>query len=145
MEKQVKPVSDVLQSTDFRLSYGDCDPLGIVYYAAYYPWMERVYNEWVFENAITPPETFKKWGVNTVMKASGCEYLVPGVLFDALTCRLRLKKIGNTSFTVWFEIARRKDEVTVATGHMVFVMVDGTMKPSPVPDPMIALYTQRPA
>ena len=53
------PVSDppsqpVLHEIEFRLSYGDCDPAGIVYFAAYYPWFDRTYNEWAFLGGFPP-------------------------------------------------------------------------------------------
>ncbi|MCB1474761.1 MAG: acyl-CoA thioesterase [Rhodobiaceae bacterium] len=138
-------MNKILQSMDFRLSYGDCDPLGIVYFAAYYPWMERTYNEWVFQNGITPPEQQSKWGVNTVMRASGNDYLIPSVIFDALTCRMTAGKIGNTSFSVSYEIVKRDEpNKLMATGFMSFVMVNGDLKPTPVPSPMVALLKGAP-
>ncbi len=46
---------------DFRLAYSECDPAGIVYYAAYYPWFERIYNEWALENGFPPAKTRELW------------------------------------------------------------------------------------
>ena len=68
----------VLQSMDFRLSYADCDPAGIVYYAAYYPWFERTYTEWTLQWRDTARRPPTIWGARHIARASGCEYLVPG-------------------------------------------------------------------
>ena len=48
MSAQPVPAPDqpVLHEVPFMLAYGDCDPAGIVYYATYYRWCERVYTEW---------------------------------------------------------------------------------------------------
>ena len=45
MSAQPMPAADqpVLHEVPFMLAYGDCDPAGIVYYATYYRWFERVY------------------------------------------------------------------------------------------------------
>lgn len=132
-------MTNTLQSMDFRLSYADCDPLGIVFYAAYYGWMERTYNEWVFSGGLTNDECIARWGVNTVMRASGLEYFVPAVLFDGLSCRMRLDAIGNTSFTVIFDIVRRKDEVQMAKGFMTLVTVNRSGRPAEVPGELATL------
>jgi YbgC/YbaW family acyl-CoA thioester hydrolase len=122
---------------DFRLSYGDCDPAGIVYYAAYYPWFERTYNEWTFGGNHTPESMPELWGATHISRASGCEYFVPGMLFDPLRCEMRLGKIGTTSFTVVFDVVHRDREELIARGHIVFVFTDMDRTPTPVPDGLL--------
>ena len=126
--------SPVLHSMDLRLSYGDCDPAGIVYFAAYYQWMERVYNEWTFLGGHPPTRMSELWGATHISRASGCEYLVPGMLFDALTCEMRLANVGRTSFTVAHDFIRRSDGVRLAQGHMVFVFIDDERRATEVPE-----------
>ena len=123
----------VLQSMDFRLSYADCDPAGIVYYAAYYQWFERTYSEWTLAGDHPPSRVPELWGANHISRASGCEYFVPGVLFDPLRCEMRLGKVGATSFIIVFDIVQRAREELLARGHIVFVFIDANGKPTPVP------------
>lgn len=125
----------VLHSLDFRLSYGECDPAGIVYYAAYYPWFERVVNEWTFLNGFPPDRQRAMWGASYVSRASGCEYLIPGRVFDPFTCTMRLGAVGNTSFTMRYQVAHRENGKTYATGFMTFVFIDDEFPPHPVPMP----------
>ena len=125
----------VLHHLDFRLSYADCDPAGIVYFAAYYPWFERVFNEWTFLNGFPPGRMRELWGATHVSRSSGCEYLVPGRLFDPFTCRMTLRGVGRTSFAMGFAMVHRENGQTYATGQMSFVFVDEQFPPRAVPVP----------
>jgi acyl-CoA thioester hydrolase len=124
----------VLAALDFRLSYGDCDPAGIVYYAAYYPWMERVYTEWTHTGGFDASRMREAWGATHVSRASGCDYYVPGELFDPLRCEMRLRGLGDTSFVMDFPIVHRERDELVAQGHIVFVFVDDDFRSTAVPE-----------
>ena len=128
--------SPVLESMQVRLSYADCDPAGIIYFAAYYPWMERLYNEWTFKGGFPPNRMSELWGASHISRASGCEYFVPTRLFDELTCELRLGDIGNTSLTMACDFVRTEDGMSVAQAYMVFVFIDDDLRPISVPEGM---------
>jgi acyl-CoA thioester hydrolase len=135
------PDQPVLQELDFRLSYGDCDPAGIVYYGAYYPWFERTYNEWTVLGGFRPSWMYRLWGATHITVASGCRYTLPGRLHDPFTCRMRLGRLGRTSFTLHFSIDHRDDGRSYASGTMTFVFVDKAdldldevPRPAPVPE-----------
>ena len=133
------PSQPVLHEIPFRLSYGDCDPAGIVYFAAYYPWFERTYNEWAFLGGFAPGTMVELWGATHVSVASSCRYYIPGRLHDPLVCRMRLGGIGNTSFSIHLSIDHRETGDTLAEGEMNFVFVTGDLdadarpRPTPVP------------
>lgn len=127
--------TNVLHHLDLRLSYGDCDPAGIVYYASYYPWFERVFNEWTFLNGFPPDKMRELWGATHVSRASGCEYFIPGRLFDAFRCAMTLHNVGKTSFTMKFDMVNLGDGQTYATGLLTFVFIDEQFPPRPVPVP----------
>jgi len=129
-------VSGVLQRLSYRLSYADCDPAGIVYYAAYYPWQERVYSEWTLAQGIGSNRMLQIWGASTMSRASGCEYFVPGRLFDLLWCEMHLAHIGRTSYTMEYDQVRDADRVVVASGFMTLVFAGPDGRPVPVPEPM---------
>lgn len=134
------PDQPVLHEIDFRLSYGDCDPAGIVYYAAYYPWFERTYNEWAFLGGFPPSRMAELWGSTHVSVASSCRYRIPGRLHDPFTVRMRLGRLGRTSCMLHFTIDHREDGATYAEGEMTFVFVDqanlaADERPRPVPVP----------
>ncbi len=126
---------NVLHTNDFRLSYGECDPAGIVYFAAYYPWFERTFNEWNFLSGNLPGELAAKWGASYVSRASSCEYLIPGRLFDPFTCEMRLGHVGSSSYSMTYAIVHRENGNTYATGKMTLVFISQDFPPRPVPVP----------
>jgi acyl-CoA thioester hydrolase len=129
-------VADVLHANEFRLSYGECDPAGIVYYATYYPWMERTHTEWTFLRGVRSDHMAANWGVSTVSRASGCEYFAPAKLFDPLRCEMRLGRLGQTSFTMRYDFVRTTDDTLMCVGTMTLVFVGDDVRPRPVPEPM---------
>jgi YbgC/YbaW family acyl-CoA thioester hydrolase len=103
----------------FRLSYGDCDVLGIAYFAMYYPWMERAYATWLYSHDIRAGELQEEFGVIVVGVHSECTYRQMVRVFDELTVRLVLDRIGTTSYTLGFDFVR--DGETVTHGAITFV------------------------
>lgn len=130
-----------LHELGFRLMYGECDPAGIVYYAAYHPWMERSYNEWAYERGVRTDRMFDTWGATTVSRHAGVTYERPALLFDPITCAMHLDRLGSTSFTTRFDFTHAEDGGTLAVGTMTLVFVDGDRRPTPVPEPMRKLLT----
>jgi YbgC/YbaW family acyl-CoA thioester hydrolase len=118
------PDQPILHSLDFRLSYGDCDPAGIVYYAAYYPWFERVYSEWTYLQGFPTSQMPDMWGVTHISVASSCDYRRPGLLFDPFTVSMRLGHVGTTSMSMAYDVSHRENGFTYAEGKMTLVFVD---------------------
>jgi acyl-CoA thioester hydrolase len=106
----------------FRLSYGDCDTVGIAYFAIYYPWMERAYSGWLYDHGLRSGELVESLGVLTVGVHSECTYKRMVRVFDELTVRLVLDRVGTTSYTVGFDFVR--DGEVVSHGAMTFVCRD---------------------
>lgn len=103
----------------FQLSYGDCDTVGIAYFAIYYPWMERAYSTWLYSRGIRAGELVDQLGIITVGVHSECTYKAMVRVFDELTVRLVLDRVGMSSYTIGYDFTRG-DEV-VAHGTMTFV------------------------
>lgn len=106
----------------FQLAYGDCDVVGIAYFAIYYRWMERCYTNWLYANGIRSGEMIDELGVVTVGLSSSARYLQTVTVFDEIECQAVAERIGSTSYTVGFEFTR-KDEV-VTRGEMTFAARD---------------------
>lgn len=115
----------------FRLSYGDCDAVGIAYFAIYYPWMERTYSCWMHDNGLasdTLPETF---GIGTVGVHSEATYLRQVNVFDQLTCEMLRDRVGTSSYTMGFEFRRKGELVTLGTMTFACRALDGQKSPIP--------------
>lgn len=115
----------------FQLSYGDCDSLGIAYFAIYYPWMERTYSSWLHHHGLRSAELAEQLGAGTVGVHSDATYLRPVHVFDELTCELVRSKVGTTSYTLGHEFRRGDELVTFGTMTFACRAPDGTKTPIP--------------
>lgn len=104
---------------EFTLSYGDCDVVGIAYFAIYYRWMERCYTLWLNAHGIRSGEMVEDLGVVTVGVSSGCDYLDTVRALDTLTCQAVRQHVGGSSYRIGYEFRRGDDLVTL--GQMTFV------------------------
>lgn len=127
----------------FRLSYGDCDTVGIAYFAIYYPWMERTYSSWLYDNGIRAGELTEEFGIIVVGVHSQATYVRPARVFDELTCEVVLEKLGNSSYTLGFEF--RRDGELVAHGTMSFACRTPDFAKTPVPPRIRELLESLPA
>jgi acyl-CoA thioester hydrolase len=134
-------VNSALHTAEFRLSYGDCDPAGIVYYASYYRWMEHVHTEWWFLRGLRLDELSQTCGVSIVTRAASTEYLWPLKLFDLVTCRMSTARIGRSSFTMAFSFLTEEDERAACHAEMTLVCIDPDGNPAKVPGKMRELLT----
>jgi acyl-CoA thioester hydrolase len=131
----------------FRLSYGDCDAVGIAYFAIYYPWMERAYTGWLYDHGLRSGELVDLLGVLTVGVHSECTYQRMVRVFDELTIRLVLDRVGTTSYTVGFDFVRGDAEngEVVTDGAMTFVCRDpGSGGKAEIPERLLAVLRTLP-
>ena len=117
-------MGDVLHALEFRLAYSECDPAGIVYYATYYPWMERTNTEWLYVSDARPDEMTARWGASPVARASSCTYHRPARVFDPIRCEMRLENLGSSSLTLRFDFVHRDDEALLCEGRITLVTID---------------------
>lgn len=126
-----------LHRVTFRLSYGDCDPAGIVYYANYHRWMERTHTEWWYLRGLRFDELPARLGVGVVTRASTAEYLRTISLFDEVECRLSAGRLGRSSFGMRCEFVG-PDGRCCCTSALTLVCVDAAApdRTVPVPEPL---------
>jgi len=135
-------VTDRPGSLTFQLSYGDCDAVGIAYFAIYYRWMERAYSTWLYTHGIRSGDTQAQFGVVTVGVSSGVTYVQPARVFDTLVCQPVLDRIGSSSYRVGFEFTR--DGTLISRGQITFVCRTPEWGRASVPDAMAAALRSLP-
>jgi YbgC/YbaW family acyl-CoA thioester hydrolase len=134
---------DYVQQLRFRLTYADCDPAQLVYYATYYAWFERTSSEYWLGRGVRLDHVVKTHGAAFVSRASGCEYLGRAGLYDVLAVSMYFGAVGRRSFTMVFDVIRDGDGVRVATGFNTLVMVDASGAAVPIPEALRAMMPVR--
>jgi YbgC/YbaW family acyl-CoA thioester hydrolase len=126
--------AEALHRVRFRLSYGDCDPAGIVYYANYHRWMERTHTEWWFLRGLRFDELPERFGAAVVTRASTAEYERTVTVFDVVDCLLFAGPLGRTSFGMRCDFVT-EDGGRACTAALTLVCVDPAAPARAVPVP----------
>ncbi len=128
-----------LHTTRFRLGYADTDPAGILYYATWFPWIERLQSEWFFLNGWRQDELLDRHGFGTVTRRTTCDYLIAVGLFDEISIEMRLDRVGERSFTFVHDLLRvgmDEPDQLVARATITLVTVGRDGAAIPIPDPL---------
>ena len=105
-----------------QVSWGDCDPAGIVFYPQFYMWMDRASHVLAREmgiprEAMLPPRTDL---VGFPIVGAQAQFAVPARMDDVLEIRTRVARIGRTSLSLRHEVVRLEPdgaETRIATGR----------------------------
>ncbi len=130
------PAHTPAHSMTMRLSYADCDPAGILYFATWFPWMERVQTEWLYLNGLGQDTLDERFGFRTITRSTECEYLSPAGLHQEIKIDLTITKLGSSSFRGSFRMTRLADQVQVARGSLSVVCIGSSGTPIRVPSPL---------
>ncbi|GLZ42008.1 thioesterase family protein [Actinokineospora sp. NBRC 105648] len=129
-----------LHGLDLRISYADTDPAGILYFGAWFPWMERVQTEWLFLRGFRQDTLEERFGWRTITRAAECEYLAPVRLFDPIHVGLGIGHLGTTSLR--WELRMTRDGELVGRGSMTLVTTDASGVPVAVPAALRTLVAE---
>lgn len=127
----------------FQLSYGDCDAMGIAYFAIYYRWMERTYTSWLYSHGLRSGDLEPDLGIVTVGVSSGATYHRTATVFDELVCQAVLDRIGTSSYAVGYEFTC--DDELVTRGRMTYACRDSSFAKAPVPDRLAGVLRTLPS
>jgi len=114
-----------LATSAFRLGYADTDPAGILYYAAWFPWMERLQTAWFADQGLRQDTLKERFGFWTVNARVECDYLVAVELLDEIRLELRLGEVRTSSFAMEHTMWRGEQQVARASMRLVTVTPEG--------------------
>ncbi len=101
---------------EYRVPYADTDQMGVVYYANYLVYFERMRNELLRDLGVTYKE-MEAQGIMLPVLEAHCDYLKPARYDDLLEIRGWSETIGRTRIKCRAEVAR--GEELLASGYTV--------------------------
>ncbi|MEA2013017.1 MAG: thioesterase family protein [Verrucomicrobiota bacterium] len=117
---------------EYRVPYADTDQMGVVYYANYLTYFERVRNEFLREIGYSYLN-FEKAGYMLPVMEARCFYKAPAKYDDILTIHAWRPKIKNARIQLSCKVMR--DEKLLAEGYTVHACIDiKTRKPKKIPE-----------
>ena len=107
--------------TKYRVIYGDCDSMAIVYYSNYLKLFEIGRTEWLREQGITYREVESRGFFLPVTEAY-LKYWKPAVYDDLLTIETSIGFVKRASTSFDYTIFRQQD--VIVKGYTVHVCLD---------------------
>lgn len=119
----------------------DCDAYGHLSESAFV----RVFEQARWETLSRGPglQMFRRNNVWPAVRKATIEYHLPVWPADVLDVHTSLVRLGRTSMELRQTAIRQSDGQTVADALLLFVIIDGSGNPTPVPDELAALFSAR--
>lgn len=117
-------------SMTYRVPYADTDQMGVVYYANYLVYFERVRNE-ILRNADYPYSRMEKDGYMLPVIHSSCNYKNSAHYDDLLTFKGWVEKIKGARIQINCEVCR--DELVLVDGFTIHACVKINGRPTKPP------------
>jgi acyl-CoA thioester hydrolase len=119
---------------ELEVRFRDCDSFGHVNNAVYLTYLEQA--RFAYWQRLSGQSASVR---NIILARVECDYRKAAVAGDRLIVRLRVSAIGNSSFTLEYEIVNARTRDVVAQARTVQVTYDYTAGRSvPIPDDMRA-------
>lgn len=115
-----------------RVGFSDTDAQGIVYYGRYLPYFDHARVEYARHLGVLDHHF---GDCEFVMRACNVLYEAPASFDDLLEVFVRTKRIGRTSITSEYGVARVEDDLLMCTAEQTLVLVDlAERRPLPIPE-----------
>lgn len=98
-----------------RVSFGDCDPAGIVFYPNILAWLDRTFHDWLWKFGGHDALCKRLGAVGMGLMEVSARFLRPMRNGDDLTIDLAIEEWRGKSVTITYEI--RSGENLMATGR----------------------------
>lgn len=132
----------MLHQTSFDISFGDCDPAGIVFYPNYFRWMDAVFHGFLKARAGGHAQLCQTLGAKGIgLMETSMSFASPATDGDRLTWSLDHITWHDRSFELTYRVetvARKVLEGRERRG--VFTVADGRMRAADV-NPLRELLT----
>ena len=107
--------------TTYRVSYGDTDQMGVVYYGNYLEFFERARTE-MLRSAGLPYAELERRGWFLMVIEAHCRYHAPARYDDLLTFRSGVAEVSRVRIKIVTQVLR--EGVLLAEGYVVLGSVD---------------------
>ncbi len=117
--------------TEHVIEWGECDPLGIIFYPNFYRWMDNASWQMFHAAGLTLASFEERFAIiGTPLVETGCQFMSPGRPGDALTVTTTIPEWRGRAFRVEHHFACAEREV--AQGFEVRVPVRADEGPAGV-------------
>ncbi len=117
------PKSEWPLTIQLPVTWGEMDAFSHVNNTVYLRWFESARIAYFERTGVL--DKMKSDGIGPILARSAIDYRKPVVYPDQISVSIRVREIGNTSFTLVYQItSRAQADAVVAEGESVVVMVN---------------------
>ena len=117
-----------------RVSYGETDAMGVVYYANYLHWFEQARSFFIRELGMSYKDIEAR-GVTLPVREARCRYRSPAGYEDKIAVRTGINEWRRASLTFVYAIYNlSREQVLMATGSTQHACTNSAGRPVPVPE-----------
>ncbi|THB67113.1 MAG: acyl-CoA thioesterase [Desulfovibrio sp.] len=123
-----------------RVSYGETDAMGWVYYGNYFELFERGRGEYI--RTLTGMSYFdvEERGILLPVREASCRYRAPARYDELIMIRTGIQEWGRASMTFVYEVYNETKEKMLASGMTQHACVNRNSKPVRVPEWLIEAF-----
>lgn len=119
-----------MTETRYRITWGDTDAGGLIYYPRLFHLFVVGLNDHVGSEHLM--DRLRREGHVLPVVEAEASFEAPLRAGDGAVVETTVPTVGGSSFTAEFEI--RRGDAVAASGSATFVLVDGEFEPTPLPD-----------
>ena len=123
-------------STNFTITWGDCDPAGIVFYPRFYYWFDTTFQRWLQSNELSQAILQERYGIiGTGAIDTGATFKSPLKDGDVMQVNAAVSQWSAKSFRVDYQCTH--NGAVSAEGYEVrgwFKYIDGRLRSDLIPE-----------
>ncbi len=116
-----------------RISYGETDTMGVLYYAEYLHLFERSRSEFIRNQGMSYNDVEAR-GIFLPVREAKCRYKSPARYDDLVWIRVGISNWGRASIDFVYEILNEDKSIILAEGMTQHAVVGTNGRPCAVPD-----------
>ncbi len=116
-----------------RVSYGETDCMGVMYYAQYLHLFERARSEFIRERGMSYA-TVEKKGIILPVRDAQCRYRHPCRYDELVWVRTGIGELGRASLKFVYEMLNEDKSILLASGMTQHALVNPEGKPVRIPE-----------
>lgn len=125
-----------------RVRYAETDQMGVVYHANHFVWFEVGRVEFLRQLGFSYRDMEQQDGCHIAVVDARCRYKAPARYDDEVVVRTQLKNARESMVHFAYELVRASDELLLAEGETMHVVIDREMKRTAIPEKYMAIFKQ---
>lgn len=123
-----------------RVRYAETDQMGVVYHSNHFVWFEVGRVEFFRQLGFSYKDMEQQDGCHIAVVDARCRYKAPARYDDEVVVRTQLKNVRESMVHFGYELVRASDELLLAEGETMHVVIDREMKKTPIPEKYMQIF-----